>query len=426
MRPAWSSNWTLNCNAQINYWPAEVANLSECHLPLFEMIEELKVDGQRTARNMYGCGGWLAHHNADLWRTTAPVYWSPSIWKMGGAWLCRHLWEHFAFTQDVDFLRKVYPTMREAARFFLEHLAEESHGWLVTYPSTSFENPFRKPDGTQSTCCLGPAMDMQIIHDLFTNTIEAAGVLTEDADFCARLAAARDRLVPLQISPRTGQLQEWIDDWDAAEPHNGQVAQMWGLMPGRQLTPDKTPELTAALRKVIDFRQPSAKNAGSWQGSWIANGLARLHDAESAISVINQHLKENVNPNCMANFGGYHVGFQIDGNLGTTAAIAEMLLQSHAEEIHFLPALPGAWPEGRFQGLRARGGVTVNLAWRNSRATEALLVGGPKVRQRLRAPRNQSIVSVTAGGGNVELQQAGADAIWLDISPGKSYVLRFS
>ena len=384
------------------------------------------MDGQRTARNMYGCGGWLAHHNADLWRTTLPVYWSPSIWKMGGAWLCRHLWEHFAFTQDVEFLRMAYPTMREAARFFLEHMVEESHGWLVTYPSTSFENPFRKPDGTESTCCLGPAMDMQIVHDLFTNTIEAAGVLADDAEFCSKLAAARAKLVPMQISPRTGQLQEWIDDWDAAEPHNGQVAQMWGLVPGRQLTPDATPDLVTALRKVIDFRQPSAKNAGSWQGSWITNGYARMHDAEAAMSVIHQHLTQNVNPNCMANFGGYNVGFQIDGNLGTTAAIAEMLLQSHAGEIHFLPALPKAWNDGQLQGLRARGGVTVNLAWKDSRATEAVLAANTDAKHRLRAARGQRILSITSGGEGVSFQQAGVDAVWLNTYKGKSYRLRFA
>ncbi|HEX4487979.1 MAG TPA: glycoside hydrolase family 95 protein [Terriglobales bacterium] len=425
LRPAWSSNWTLNCNAQINYWAAEVANLSECHQPLFDMIEELKVDGARTARNMYGCGGWLAHHNADLWRTTSPVYWSPSISKMGGAWLCRHLWEHFAFTQDIEFLRKAYPTLREASRFFLDHLADESHGWLVTYPSTSFENPFLKPDGTRSTCCLGPAMDMQIIHDLFTNTMDAAGMLAEDAEFSSKLAATIAKLVPMQISPRTGQLQEWIDDWDAAEPHNGQVAQIWGLMPGRQFTPDATPDLVAALRKVIDFRQPAAKNAGSWQGSWLANGFARMHDAESAMSVVNQHLTKNVNPNCMANFGGYNVGFQIDGNLGNTAAIAEMLLQSHAGEIHFLPALPKAWSEGQFHGFRARGGVSVNLAWKNGKATEALITPNSPAKHKLRAPRGQRIISVTSDGVKAEFETAGGDAVSLNVTKDRSYSLRF-
>jgi alpha-L-fucosidase 2 len=428
VRPPWSSNYTLNCNVEINYWPAEVANLSECHQPLLDFIEHLKVDGQRTARNIYGCGGWVAHHNADLWCTTSPVGGSSqwAVWKTGGAWLCHHIWEHYMFSKDHEFLQKAYPTLREASRFFVEHMAPNQEGWLGTYPASSFENTFRKQDGTEGHCCMGPVMDGEIIRDLFTNTIQAAETLEVDPEFRAQMKERIEKLPPLRVSPRTGMLQEWPEDWDAANPHNGQVAPMWAVYPGTQISPGSTPELAQAFRKLIDFRAPWKYSQGSWVGSWTANAFARMLDGEAAFSIVDGHLKHQLNPNLMAHFNQEHAEFQIDGNLGITAAIAEMLLQSQNGELSLLPALPKQWSEGSLRGFRARGGLTVSLSWKKGQATVAELTSLKEARARVRSPKGQHIIQASENDRKLQIAVDENGLATVSVLPRKVYRLAFA
>ena len=428
VRPPWSCNYTLNCNAEINYWPAEVANLSECHQPLLDFIERLKVDGQRTARNLYGCAGWVAHHNADIWCTTSPVGGSSqfAVWKTGGAWLCHHIWEHYMFSKDHEFLQKAYPTLREASRFFVEHMVPNQEGWWGTYPASSFENTFRKEDGTEGPCCMGPVMDGEIIRDLFANTIEASETLEVDSEFRAQLKDRVEKLPPLRVSPRTGMLQEWSEDWDAANPRNGQVAPMWAVYPGKQISPRSTPDLADGFRKLIDFRAPWKYSQGSWVGSWTANAFARILDGEAAFAIVDGHLKHQLNPNLMAHFNQEHAEFQIDGNLGITAAIAEMLLQSQNDELSLLPALPKQWNEGALRGFRARGGLTVSLSWKTGQATVAELSSLKEALTQVRPPNWQRIIKASENDRPMQLGVDKNGLTAITVLPGKLYRLVFA
>lgn len=420
MTPPWQSKFTLNINLEMNYWPTGPANLIECYEPLFDLIQDLSVTGARTARAQYGADGWVCHHNTDGWRGSAPVDFSLSgMWPTGGAWLCMSFWEHYEFTGDKEALTRHFPLMRDAARFFLDTLVQHpDHGWLVTNPSTSPEVAHHAAEG--GYVCAGPTMDMQLLRDLFGACARAAEILGTDGAFREQVLAARERLAPHQVG-QLGQLQEWLDDWDAtADLHNRHVSHLYGLFPSDQITPDGTPELLEAARKSLEMR---GDDGTGWSLAWKINLWARMLDAEHAYQLLAGLLvPEHTAPNLF----DLHPPFQIDGNFGAVSGVTEMLMQSQSGQLRLLPALPAAWPSGRFDGLRARGGLTVGADWQDGQAREFRLTADRDGTAVLRSPMFAGRFEVidTTGGGAARTRRKGKDGTELAVLAGHSYRVR--
>ncbi|MEV4213359.1 glycoside hydrolase family 95 protein [Micromonospora sp. NPDC049662] len=415
LTPSWDSKYTINANLPMNYWPANTTNLAECHNPVFDMVRELAVTGARTAQVQYGsASGWVTHHNTDAWRATAVVdgaFWG--MWQTGGAWLSTLIWDHYQFNGDIEFLRTNYPAMKGAAQFFLNTLVTEpTLGYLVTNPSNSPELSHH----SNASVCAGPTMDNQILRDLFDGVARASEILDVDSTFRAQVRATRDRLPPMKVGSR-GNIMEWLYDWVETEPNHRHISHLYGLAPSNQITKRGTPQLFEAARRTLALR---GDDGTGWSLAWKINFWARMEEGKRAHDLI-RYLATTAR--LAPNMFDLHPPFQIDGNFGATAGIAEMLLQSHIGELHILPALPPAWPSGRVTGLRGRGGHTVSITWASGAATEVLVRPDRAGTVRLRSRFLTGTVSVvdTADGTSPRVTRVESDLVEVTVQAGRTY-----
>ena len=416
MWPAWGCKFTVNINTEMNYWGAELCGLPELHMPLFDHIERMRPNGRVTAKEMYGCGGFVCHHNTDIWGDTAPQdLWMPGTqWPMGAAWLCLHIWEHYRFTLDRSFLAEKFDTLCEAARFFVDFLIEDSKGRLVTSPSVSPENTYLTESGTHGCLCAGPSMDSQIIYELFTAVIEASEILGEREEYAGLLRSMRGKLPKPEIG-KYGQIKEWAEDYDEVEPGHRHISQLFALYPADMISLRKTPELAAAARATLERRLSFGGGHTGWSRAWIINHWARLGDGEKLYENVSALLSHSTSKNLF----DMHPPFQIDGNFGGSAGIAEALLQSHSGEINLLAALPKEWSEGSFRGLRARGGFTVSAEWKNGRLCKAEITASQDGKCTVVCGRDDRIFC-----GSEELPSEYKDgALTFEAAAGEAYTL---
>lgn len=416
----WNGGYTTNINAEMNYWPVEVANLAECHQPLFTLIEESSINGRETAQKSYQLPGWVCHHNVTIWRDTGPKDKDPrfSFWPMAGGWLCRHLWDHYLFSQDRNFLEeRAYPLMKGAAEFLNAWLRQDDQGRWVTPVATSPENVYQLPDGRHCSVSMASTMDMSIIRDLFTSTIQASEILDVDAGFRRELQEKLENIYPFKVG-RYGQLQEWYKDWDSLKDHHRHLSHLYGVCPAAIISPEATPELAAAAGRSLEIRGPS--DVG-WSRAWMINLYARLYQPEKAHERLRAIQADGFNDNMLARcYGEKTYPIDIDVNFGITSGIAEMLVQSHTGSLVFLPALPEAWPEGQVEGLRARGGFEIDLSWKDGKIerTEILSTAGHKCRIRCRTALN-----VIQDGRPVNIEKVSDGTFEFKTLQGRRYVL---
>lgn len=381
--PPWDSKYTININAEMNYWHVESCNLSDCHEPLLSLIKKMQINGRKVAQEMYGARGFVAHHNTDIHGDCAPqdIWYPGSYWPMGAAWMCTHLWMHYQYTKDMKFLKEAFPMMAESALFFVDFLVERN-GFLVTSPSVSPENTYRLPNGSQGSCCIGPTMDNQILRHLFGGCLDAWKELGEAAydglaipgvenvaELMEQIRNCMERLHPTRIGS-DGRIMEWPEEYEEVEPGHRHISHLYGLYPSGEITMDETPELAAAAKKTLEYRLSHGGGHTGWSRAWIMNHYASLWDGETAYSNIESMLGKSTYPNMF----DMHPPFQIDGNFGACAAMCGMLAQSNARRVVLLPALPAAWKTGSVEGLCLVGNAELSMKWEEGELTEAVIV----------------------------------------------------